>query len=639
MRNGILLITSLVIFQTNCLSQSEAEFKSQHRNISQFQSTLGKKSLVGKDYDIIYHRLSLNIDPRQRQMSGCVTSYLKPITSNFNKIYFDLSDSLAVDSVLFHGVNTAFNHINSSLGISLNSTIPIGQLDSISVYYSGDPTGNPARSYERESGRANSAAPIIWTLSQPYGAMEWWPCKQSLYDKIDSLDMEITIPKGNKAAGIGVLVSVKEKTDSTQTYCWKHRYPITTYLVATAVTNYDSFSDWVTFKNGDSLEILNYIFPENRIYMEEAVKKTIPIMQLFDSLIGTYPFIEEKYGHAEFLRGGGMEHQTMSFMGSWNFGLIAHELAHQWFGNQVTCGSWSDLWLNEGFATYFTLIAREALQDSITWRNVQLGSQERALRETDKSVFVTDTFDVSRLFSSHLTYNKGAQLLRMIHWQIGDSLFYKGLRNYLSAPELNNSFARTSDLKFHLESTSRKDLSEFFNDWFYGTGNPHYTINWSQTGKNIDIRLKQTTNGDVDFFEMPIQLRLRNSVKQKDIILNPSSSNFNQSFVVDFAVDSIDFDPNLWVLATNEVIHTDDVNKEVLIFPNPAHEYLTLSSFGYPFSSYRIANVAGQIIAEGSFTNAQKIFKTIDISGITNGLYLIEFKGPNTSVTARFVKK
>ncbi len=639
MWKGILFIISLGLFQANCFSQSEAEFKSKFRDLSTFKSSQGKKSLVGKDYDILYHRLALHIDPRQRHMSGKVTSYFKPLIPNFSRISFDLSDSLNVDSVLFHSNKTTFTHARNTLEITLNGVIAMDKQDSIHVYYSGDPTGNPSRSYERESGRANSSAPIIWTLSQPYGAMEWWPCKQSLYDKIDSLDMEITVPKGNKAAGIGVLASIQEINDSTQTYFWRHRYPITTYLVATAVTNYDSFSDWVTFKNGDSLEILNYVFPENRIYMEEAVKKTIPIMQLFDSLIGTYPFIGEKYGHAEFLRGGGMEHQTMSFMGSWNFGLIAHELAHQWFGNQVTCGSWSDLWLNEGFATYFTLLAREALQDSITWRNVQLGSQERAMRETDESVFVIDTFDVSRLFSSHLTYNKGAQLLRMIQWQIGDSLFYRGLRNYLSSPNLNHGFARTSDLKFHLESTSSKDLSEFFDDWFYGTGNPHYTINWSQKGKVIDIRVNQTTNGDVDFFEMPIQLRLRNTVNQKSILLNPSSSSFGQSFEVDFAVDSVDFDPNLWVLATSDVIHTDDVDKEVLIFPNPATDYLTLSSFGYPFTTYRIVNVTGQTVVEGAFDVNQKIFKTIDISGITNGLYFIEFMDKELSVVARFIKK
>ncbi|MFT5513797.1 MAG: aminopeptidase N, partial [Bacteroidia bacterium] len=384
------------------------------------------------------------------------------------------------------------------------------------------------------------------------------------------------------------------------------------------------------------LSIVNYVFPESRPFMENAVKETIPIMKLFDSLVGTYPFIKEKYGHAEFLRGGGMEHQTMSFMGSWNFGLIAHELAHQWFGNQITCGSWSDLWLNEGFATYFTILAREALQDPTTWRDVQSGSQERAMRETGESVFVLDTMDESRLFSGHLTYNKGAQLLRMIHWQLGDSLFYKGLRNYLENANLSYGFARTADLKFHLESTSRKDLTEFFQDWFYGTGNPHYLINWNQVGSTVTIKLNQTTNGSTDFFEMPIPLRLRNQTNSIDVTINPSSSNYVESIFVDFAVDSLDFDPNLWVLATHEIVNTTET--EVSLYPNPTDNILTITSFNQAFISYRIINALGQIVVRGDFKLGEKIFKRIDVSGITNGIYFIELDNGTSTHTAKFVK-
>ncbi|MFT5723228.1 MAG: aminopeptidase N [Bacteroidia bacterium] len=598
----------------------------------------GKKSLVGQDYDAVYHRIELNIDPRYKQMSGIVTTYFRPEIDNFNTIKFDISDSMNIDSVFYHGMSITYNQHSNLLEITVSTIIPRLQLDSVQVFYSGDPTNNPARSYERESGRANSSSPIIWTLSQPYGALEWWPCKQSLYDKIDSLDMLIKVPKGNKAAGIGQLLGVNVVNDSFEVFHWKHRYPVSTYLIATAVTNYEEFTDWVHFKSGDSLPILNYVFPENRPFMEEAVKQTIPIMQLFDSLIGPYPFMQEKYGHAEFLRGGGMEHQTMSFMGSWNFGLIAHELAHQWFGDQVTCGSWSDLWLNEGFATYFTLLAREAIQDNSTWRNVQLASQERALRENNESVFVLDTFDQGRLFSSQLTYNKGAQLLRMIQWQVGDSLFFKGLRNYLNDTELSYGFARTNDLKFHLESTTRKDLSEFFDDWFYGTGNPHYIINWRQTGKNVEIKIKQTTNGNIDFFEMPIELQLRNALDSSSYVLNPSNSEFSQTVTVDFAVDSIDFDPNLWVLAASEVTNVKDVEKDIILFPNPSSYEITISSFGHNFKGFKIYNSVGQLCIEQPFESSQKLFKIVNIEGLTNGIYFVELYDDESAVTRRFVK-
>ena len=602
-------------------------------------SKLGKKSNVGNDYDVVYHKLSLYIDPRQRPMHGSVLTYFKPFTSSFSEVRFDLTDSLQVDSVIYHGAKRTYTHLENELRIDLGSVVNQGQLDSITVYYSGDPTNNPQRSYERESGRAMSSSPLIWTLSQPYGARDWWPCKQGLTDKIDSLDMYVTVPKGNKAAGIGSLESVTEPTDSQLTYHWKHRYPVATYLVATAVTDYVEFTDWVRFSDGDSLAILNYVFPESRPFMEEPVKQTIPIMKLFDSLIGEYPFSDEKYGHAEFLRGGGMEHQTMSFMGSWSFGLIAHELAHQWFGDQITCNTWSDLWLNEGFATYFTLVAREALQDEATWRSVQLASQERALREPTESVFVIDTIDRERLFSSHLTYNKGAQLLRMLHWQMGDSLFYLALRNYLNDPDLYYGFAGTADLQHHLEAVSGKDFSTFFDQWFYGVGNPHYIVNWEQRGSQTEVSLRQTTNSSTNFFRMPVELAFVGSNQTSTITIDASQN--DTSFIVHtpFAIDSMSFDPQLWVLATHEVHNRSDYSSDVILYPNPAGNQITVSALRSNYTSYRIYDVLGRTLVHLDLPASDGVFVDINLDGFMNGLYFLELRGKDTKSVSRFVKK
>ncbi len=451
--------------------------------------------------------------------------------------------------------------------------------------------------------------------------------------------MFVTVPKGNKAAGIGSLESVTEPTDSQLTFHWKHRYPIATYLVATAVTDYVEFTDWVHFSNGDSLAILNFVFPESKPFMEIPVKKTIPIMQLFDSLLGPYPFMNEKYGHAEFLRGGGMEHQTMSFMGAWNFGLIAHELAHQWFGDQVTCATWSHLWLNEGFATYFTLVARQRLQDETTWRNTQLGSQERALREPTESVFVLDTLTRDRLFSSHLTYNKGAQLLRMLHWQLGDSAFFTAIKNYVSDQNNAYGFARTEDLQHHLTAASGKDLTTFFDDWFYGTGNPHYNINWEQRGQFVDLSIQQTTNSNIDFFEMPIEIRFKNGTDSVSYVLNPTSTSHSETVEVSFPVDSIVFDPNLWVLATHEVHHRSDYEAQVLLYPNPAKNVVHVASFGTSYTSYRFFDVTGKLISESTLEGEHGLLVTIDVSHLANGLYFMELVDQNTKSVVRFVKE
>ncbi len=596
---------------------------------------LGKKSGIKQDFDISYHRLELNINPAVRQMSGTVTTYFTP-SAGLDSIGFDFASNMTVDSIVYHGLRTTWLHSNDLVTADIPGTSNPDELDSIRIYYHGDPTNTST--YVRESGRAQSSTPIIWTLSQPYGAQDWWPCKNSLTDKIDSVDMQITIPKGFKAAGLGLLESVVELNDTQQIYNWKHRYPVVTYLIATAVTDYVEFTDWVHFSNGDSLPILNYVFPESKPYMEQPVKRTIEIMHFFDSIIGEYPFMEEKYGHAEFLRGGGMEHQTMSFMGSWNFGLIAHELAHQWFGNQVTCATWTDLWLNEGFATYFTLLAREALNEPNIWRANQLASQERARRDPDLSVYVIDTLDKARLFSSHMTYNKGAQLLRMIHGQIGDSLFYKAMRNYLEDPNLRHGFARTDDLKFHIESTSRTDFTEFFNDWYYGSGYPHYVINWEQKGNKLYLDMKQTTNGSTSFFELPVELRFVSRTDSTDITFLPNSSEFSTEIVLPFQTDSIVFDPDLWVLATAEITNNSDFDVWVSLYPNPTFSTLTVSSNISDFSAYRVLNNLGQEIISGDFTTGGKLFETISMDGLTNGLYYLEIIGTNTKHVERFVK-
>lgn len=598
-----------------------------------------KKSDAGNNYDVAYHRLELRIDPRQKNMQGVVTTYLIPKFNDLDDIKFDFSDSMQVDSVLYHGMRVSHNHTKNILSITPTNALLKDILDSIHVFYHGDPTNNPHRSYERETGRAMSNKPSIWTLSQPYGAYEWWPCKQGLTDKIDSLDLLVTVPKGNRAAGNGILVDTVTH-DSMITFHWKHRYPIATYLVATAVTDYVEFTDWVHFSDGDSLPIVNYTFPESKPFMEEPVKQTIPIMQLFDSLVGEYPFMKEKYGHAEFLRGGGMEHQTMSFMGSWNFGLIAHELAHQWFGDQITCGSWSDLWLNEGFATYFTLVAREHLNEYSVWYENMLASRDRAMREPDKSVFVdgSDTLDRERLFSNHLTYNKGAQLLRMLQWYLGDSLFYRGLRNYLADPSIRYGFARADDLKFHLEATARTNLQEFFNDWYYGTGHPTYNVVWKQKGRFVTIHVSQTTNGSTDFFDIPVELRFIGRQDSTSLIINPNDTSYQITTEVDFIVDSIRFDPDLWVLAEHDVRSVNDVTNDILIYPNPASNRITVSVLGTPFNSYSVFDISGREVISKDFREQSSLLMDIDLNGLTNGMYILQFSGENTTAEARFVK-
>ena len=229
----------------------------QKAQAAKFRSVLSGAS---DNYDLKYHRCEWGIDPAVFHIKGVITSYFKPTVNGFDQMEFDLSDSLTVDSVKYHNSNLSFTHQPADiLQINLPSIIPVNTLDSITVYYGGTPPNTGFGAFIQST---HSGTPIIWTLSEPFGAKEWWPCKQSLNDKIDSVEVIVTTPQSNRVGSNGLLLS-EVQDGSNKIYHWKTKYPIAAYLVAVAVTNYSSYSDFVHLQNGDSIEVLNYVYPEN----------------------------------------------------------------------------------------------------------------------------------------------------------------------------------------------------------------------------------------------------------------------------------------------------------------------------------------------------------------------------------------
>ena len=259
-----------------------------------------------------------------------------------------------------------------------------------------------------------------------------------------------------------MLVDIDTIAD-TLVYYWKHRYPITPYLVSIAVSDYREYSYYIHFSNGDSLLFSNYLYQKDFEKNKEKIKQTDRFMQFYDSLFVPYPFMKEKYGHVQFPIGGGMEHQTISSMGYFDYEIISHELAHQWFGDAITCGSWMDIWLNEGFATYCTGLCYEFLDPYWwpRWKNLVI---EKITSEEGGSVYPKDTVSVRALFDSRLTYRKAAYVLHMIRWTIGDDNFFQAIRNYLSNSKLSYAFAKTENLISIFEEVADTSLSIFMND-------------------------------------------------------------------------------------------------------------------------------------------------------------------------------
>lgn len=625
--------------QSNSFTDTEEIAKTESKA---FRNNNGLKGVPqAGNYDLKYHKLEWEINPDVYYIKGSVTSHFLPLTAGFNEIYFDFSNALSIDSIVYNGNNLAYTQpANNILQITLPTTLAQNVLDSITVYYQGVPVATSGFGSFIQS--AHNGDSIIWTLSEPYGALDWWPCKQDLNDKIDSIDVFVTTPQKNRVGSQGLLVS-ETTVGLNKVFHWKHRYPIAAYLISVAVTNYAAYTDVAPLSTGN-LNILNYIYPEDSAVMVTQSPAIIPIMQLFDTLYGVYPFMDEKYGHAQFGWGGGMEHQTMSSMVSFSFNLMAHELAHQWFGDKVTCGNWHEIWLNEGFATYLTGISIREL-DPNNWRFWRESNLSSIVSQPDGSVYNPDTTNVSRIFNGRLTYFKGAYLLRMLEWKLGAAAFNQGVQNYLLDANYAYNYAVTDNLKAHLETSGGMILTEFFNDWLYGEGHPSYQVNWNQNGNTVNFTVNQTqSHNSVSFFEMPIPIYVKgqNIGEDTTYVFEHTFSGESFSASVPFVIDSVFFDPELWLISSNPLVTSvasiDEEAYQVNIYPNPSTSIFTISTIGKDkWDNVRLYDVLGnQIPLDLHYQNANQI--QIDVTLLPKGTYIVELQF-GTSIIRKKINK
>ena len=639
----ILLIISHTVFaQTEtAICKAIDEIAANEKNsFLRFQSV--NRSLASANFQVTYYRCVWEIDPAVRSIKGSVTSHF--ITSaSANTISYDLSSDLAVDSVYHHDSKITFTRSADALQIMFTASIAEGQKDSVTIFYKGTPPNNSFGSFTQST---HNGTPVLWTLSEPYGSRDWWPCRNGLDDKADSIDIIISCPSQYRSSANGMLVN---ETDNgvKRTAFYKHRYPIASYLVAIAVTNFKVLNNSVQL-GPVNLPMITYCYPENETMFQQGALKVMQQLSLYNQHFGTYPFINEKYGHTQFSWGGGMEHQTNSFITSTDENLMAHELGHQWFGDKITCGSWRDIWLNEGFATYLSYFHFEKT-DAANHVNRLKALSISITNVAGGSVWVDDTTNVSRIFSSRLSYNKGAYLVHMLRWVLGDTLFFRGVRQYLSDPKLAYGFAKTDDLKRNLEQVGGKNLTEFFNDWFTGQGFPSYTVKWNQDGNNkAMINVSQTTShNSVSYFEMPLALRFKKGAQEKTIVVNNTTNNELFTGEIGFAADTVIVDPDYWVLSRNNVSIKDltltAAGNSIRIYPVPAstdNVTLAIDNPGSPAIRLRLFNSLGQLVWQRQVNTPGPIERIpINISKLSAGVYLLRIDGDNFKTTRHIIKK
>ncbi|MEA3461634.1 MAG: M1 family metallopeptidase, partial [Bacteroidota bacterium] len=549
----------------------ESLLAAQQESISRMPDRLNSNPLL-ENYDVKFYGLDVEADNRSDRIHGNTSILVEVRSHAFDMLVFELYRTLEVDQVLVDGEEVSYTHDGDELYIDLSAPRDSGSLVTAQIFFGGQTGEGMVMETDDEWG-----IPVSYTSSEPFYSRDWFPCKQDLRDKADSVHVFITTDYSLMGVSNGIHTGTTYFPDGRVRYEWKSNYPIDFYLISIAVADYTEYNLEAEV-NGVSTPI----FIQNFIYdvlgcldtYREQIDVTIPIMEVFCQYFGPYPHREEKYGHYLWPRGGGMEHQTMTGMGHFEFYLVAHELGHSWFGNYVTCATWQDIWINEGFATFAGYLATEILGPEYAYGEREYRF-DRALLEPDGSVYVPeeDADDASRIFSGNLSYNKGMALLYMIRFELQDNdLFYLALRNYLD--RYANDVATGLEFKEVLEETTGMDFTDFFDQWYFGAGYPIYDVTWEQQGNQLTLHSSQSTSSThTPLFKMSMEYNILHAEGDTTVRVFHGANEESHQFQIPYVVNDIVIDPGNHVLdgADQEAKHAA-IDKDLLLFsiaPNP----------------------------------------------------------------------
>lgn len=603
------------------------------------------------DYDVKHVKINIAVDNQSTHITGEVTTTAEITASSMSQYVFELEDQLTIDSVKVNGqlltATTIASHVRS---VQLPVALLQNTMFTAQVFYHGQPVSG---SQFLSTGIRNDQSPswgtkVTYSMSEPYDSKDWWPCKQSLQDKIDSMDIWITVPNDLKAGANGVLKNVTALPGGFSRYEWKTNIPIDYYLVAFSAAPYTDYSFYVHFPNSnDSMLVQNYVYgdnPQTLPFWKNEIDSVADMILYFSDLVGRYPFWQEKYGHLLAPLGGGMEHQTMTTQGTFETLLSAHELFHQWFGDWVTCATWKDIWLNEGFASYSEELFIEKFW-SVQQRYLHmLDKHNEVLQDPTGTVYVDDTTDEGRIFDGRLTYSKGASVVHSLRFLVNDDVqFFNALRYYLQ--QYKNTTATTDQFKNAAAQFLHTDLDTFINQWVYGEGYPQYAASWNQIGDTVVVKLSQsvTPNASVNLFYTPLELKLTSAQGDTVIRIHNSQATQYYNFIWNKPMNGMSIDPNDWLLNYDlgtardlTLTRSKDILKEQLsIYPNPATNNWMVS--GLP------ANAALTLYDN----NGKLLYKKISVSGtaVINaekypaGIYQLKIESGNAHSSATLIKQ
>ena len=509
---------------------------------------------VQDQMDVTQYFLDLDFNSSTRIVSGSVTVTATALVNGFQHVVLDLYDNMAVSAVVRGTTALSFTHTGNLLDVTLDQPFNTGQSFSVKVTYSGSPTATGLGSFGWNKYQFGGVGVMVWSLSEPDGARTWWPCKDRPDDKA-LVEEWWTVDSAWIATGNGVLIGTAKKSGHRKQYKWKPTHPLTTYLVSIAGADYATFSASYTTLTGGSMPVDYYIYQEDLAQAQTSFSNTPAMIHFYAQTFGEYPFVEDKYGMSSFPFSGAMEHSTNTSYGyslinggHGNDYVVAHELAHQWWGDTVSPETWANVWQNEGFATYSEALWAEHLNGATGYQNY--------MNSLWSASFAGTVYNPSDLFGSTV-YDKGGWVLHMLRGvmrQADDSNFFNGMRDWYATRK--DSTGNTAQFEATMEARHGAPLDWFFQQWVYLPNSPRYeyglaTANLGNGTFRNYVRIRQTQT-DAGTFTMPVDITLVTGAGST--VTKVWNDAADEDFVIDTASapTNILFDEKDWVLKASE---------------------------------------------------------------------------------------
>jgi hypothetical protein len=469
--------------------------------------------------DVLHNRIDIEIVPSSQTITGSNTFTIRSLVNGLSQFTFRLRSNFTVTGAVVNGTTpvSVTQLSTTTKRAALDRAYNAGETFTLQVSFTGVAVSRGFGSIEFTTQNGN---PLVTTLSEAYYAYTWWPCKDGDVgepgDNGEKATFEIfvTAPATMRTVSNGLLQGMDVLTGSRRRYRWATAYPMSTYLACFASTNYNTWTRTYTYPlpggGAGSMPVEFNIYPASDTPSNRAAwEKCLDMLEAYRPIYGEYPFINEKYGIYQFNFSGGMEHQTNTGQGTFDESVTAHELGHQWWGDNVTCRTWSDIWLNEGFATYSEALWIERRPGSSGLPALLNAMAARRPTAVSDSVYCYDTTNMNRIFSTNYSYRKGAWVLHMLRHVLGDAVFFDALAQYRAA--FQGSAATTADFAAAVSAAAGRDMGWFFDPWVMQPGAPAYAYGTQGVTVNgrhyLKVRLRQTQSASYPTYTMPIDVR------------------------------------------------------------------------------------------------------------------------------------